>query len=441
MLAQNDRIAFSLNIVSAPAALAQFATAKAQVATLITTAQNLDTANANLLNPVNAKVTAYQAEFNYLDGNLRTTFSEQNIQDAANKVINNYFFPNNTNTVVPSISSLNNVWPKPNPYALTYAIGKNGTETYGTTTGETVLASQILSLITSAASHQDIENTSGENATEGNPTAMPPVADSIQSYAAVQTLKTNLVSAVNSYVTLLGQESAAIVTNDSNPTNQANNNAAKAAIQTILTAFNTWLAYPDFKVPPVSTYAAFYAYNSALLAPTKLHSTQLVALQTAINARSAAVAARISQLNTLLGTITQDISTGIATGTGLYGQRYSFLSLRLNSLGGSLTQLAALKGTTSAQDSVSANITSTASTYSSILPTTMLAGPANGTPVIAVLNSSAFAVGDSVYVFAEGQTELQRSIKTISRNSVTLNDTIPSKYGPASNARMYKDLT
>ena len=120
---------------------------------------------------------------------------------------------------------------------------------------------------------------------------------------------------------------------------------------------------------------------------------------------------------------------------------FGFLTLRLNVLGGSLTQVAALKNTTSAQDQISGNVTSTANTYSTIVAATALAAPANGTAVIGVLDASKFAAGDLVFVYAEGQTELQRAIKSINGNSITLNDAVPSKYSPASGARIYKDLT
>ena len=114
-----------------------------------------------------------------------------------------------------------------------------------------------------------------------------PGSDVISSFPAVQTLKTNLVAAVNAYVAIVNSELAAIPTNDPNSGNQAQNNAAIAYINsTLLPAVNAWLALPDFNPSvPVSTCAAFYAYDPSLLGPTKLHSTQLTALTTALNNR------------------------------------------------------------------------------------------------------------------------------------------------------------
>jgi hypothetical protein len=443
MLSQNDRIAFSLNIVSAPAAIAQLAITKAQIAKQAAKLENLDIGNANLITPTNLMIEAYQPEFNYLDGNTRTTFNEQNVIDAANKVIGNYFFPNNTTVTVPSLAAMNNVWPRPNPYALTFAIGKNANETYSPFTGEPQSITAISALIALTSTHQDIENTSGQYATQGNAMAMPPVSDSVQPYPAVQTLKSNLVAAVSAYRAVLTSELASIVTSDTNPTNASNNTAAAAAVTTTIAALDTWLGNPDFHPVPgsITTYAAFYAYDSSTLAPTKLHSTQLSALQTALTARQAAINIRIAQLTTLLGTISQNLTTGVVIGTGLYFKRYSFLALRLNALSGSLTQLLALSGTMNAQDAIAANIASTAATYATVVPSTRFATPANGTSTIAVLDASAFLVGEKVYVFAEDQVELLRAIKSINGNSVILNDSVPAKYSPASNARIYKDLT
>lgn len=438
-LSKDDRIAFSLQIVGSTDQIKGLDMAKAQLQVEIEKAIKLDTANKNLFDPVNTLVNAYQLEYQRLDGQLRTTFNEQNIQDAANKKMQNYFFPNDMNVTVPSLASTQNIWTKIKPFAISYAIGKNYSEAYGVTTKEPDLISACTALITSASTYTNMNNTTGQRCTTATP---PATGDTIAAYPEVQQLKTDLVNAVNALRTFLIAEAASVVTND--PANQANNDAAIANINTvIIPALNTWLAYNDFNTAHgQTTCAGFNGYNSNLLAPTKLHSVQLAALQSALIARSSYIVTRLSQLSSVMGTIVQDINTGeLTSSTGLYGRRYGFLLLRLNILGGSLMSLVGMQAAASAQDGIKANIISTKNTYLTIIPTSILAAPASGTNIVNLVDASQFAVGDTVWVMAEGQEELQRAVKAVNGNMVTLNDIIPSKYRPAEKARLYKDLT
>lgn len=460
-LSQADRLAFSLNIVTAADKLKAFDMSQAQTAADIEKLVNLDAANKNLFDAPNALVMAYQAEMNMLDGNLRTTITEQDIQDSGARVIQNHFFPNDTTVTIPSLAANHNVWIRIPPFAITYAIGKNYTEGYGSTQKEGDLITPLLALISSATAFTDIELTTGQSCTAGGTCSLPMYtdqptcvlnggiwtpggSDSITNNPTIQTLKTNLVTAVNAYKAFLQAEVAVIVTNDKNTGNQAQNNAAVNNINNvIIPAINTWLAYNDFNTAHgQTTCAGFNAYNSNLLAPTKLHSVQLAALQTAVNARSSFQSTRLSQLTTVLGNITQDLSTGeLTASTGLYGKRYGFLLLRLHALDGSLSKLKALQNGKSAQDSIKANIANTKNTYLSILPTSLLKAPGNGTNSITLVDTSFLSPGDTVYVTAEGQDELLRAVKSVSNDTVILNDVIPAKYRAAEKGRLYKDLT
>lgn len=461
-LAQADRIALSLKIVSADTEVAGLDAAKASLTTQQTVVQNLDSANKNLFDPTNLLVNAYQSELASLDGQVRSVTVEQDIQDSAAKKIQNHFFPNDTTISVPSLSPFRNVWPRVQPFALSYAIGKNYTQVFpGTTTKEPDLISTTLSLISSASANLDIENTSGQHVTTGagtcslpefttqstceaatpTPGVWTPGIPAIVSYPAVITLKSNLVSAVNTLIIFLNSELALIPTD---PANQSQNNAAKNDISNIiLPALNAWLANPDFQpVPGSVTPATFNSYDSSLLAPTKLHSTQINALQSALTARQTFVATRTNQLSTVLGTIDQNVDTGaLNSSSGLYGKRYGFLLLRLNALGGSLTQLTGLQTATGAQDSIKANTIATKATYQSILPTSMLKANASGSTIIHLVDPSFVSQGDTVYVYAENQDELQRGVASVQGDMITLNDIIPAKYVTASKARLYKDLT
>lgn len=460
-LSQDDRIAFSSKIVSADADIAGLEQAKVYLLKQTDKVQKLDTANKNLFDPVNTLVNQYQSELEKLDGVVRSTFLEQDIQDSANSRMRNYFFPNDTNVVVPSLSSVFNVWSKAKPFALTYAIGKNYQEVYpSSTTKEADLINSVLAIISSASSYMDIELTAGQNCVSTGSCSLPqyttqltctsnlgvwtPGPDSIVTYPAVHTLRDSLVTAVNSLVSFVNTELTTIVTTDKNTANQTQNNAAISNINTvILPAINTWLAYSDFNTSHgQTTCVGFYSYDANLLAPTKLHSTQLTTLQTALNNRISYIATRVGQVNAILGSISQNLSTGnITSESGLYGIRYDYLTLRLDSLNGSLIELVGYQTSTSAQDDIKSSTLSNKAIYFSIVPTTALKNSGNGSSTINVQNASFLNPGDQVFLYAEGQTELLRAVKSVTGTLVVLNDIVPTKYKTINSLRLYKDLT
>jgi hypothetical protein len=438
-IAQADRIAFSLYELQAPTQIAGVLAAQAAIATQIAKSQAIDTANDNLFLPVNTKINQYQAEFNAIDGNQRTTITELDITNSANKKLQNHFFPNDTTQPVPSLSALGNVYPYLNPFALSYAIGKNYLQVYpANANNEDAQIAIIQAAFTTLAGNTDIQNTTGQKADTV-------LSNPIITFAALQTLSTAMNAAVVAWQAALTAETAAInAIVDTNPTNITNNATALANIVVIQAALAAFRLLPTFTpMAGTTTGTTFNATNPATLTPhPQLYSVNLTTFHSAVTARAAFVVTRTAQLNAILGTIVQDMTTGIITSSsGLYGQRYSFLALRLNALNGSLTVLASLQTGSSAQTNIIASIKSTAATYYSILPTSGFQANANGTPFISLVDVSFLSVGDSVYVMADNQVEMPMAIKTILGNAVTLNGPVPAKYTTSSNARLYKDLT
>lgn len=433
---QADRIAFSAKIVGADVEIKGLEIAKASLQAQIDKIGQLDNANKNLADPVNGFISGYQAELAQLDGNVRTTVTEQNIVDASKRVLRNVFFPNDIATSVPSLSAFSNVWTKIQPFGLGYGVGLTYSQAYpGSTPTEASAVSAVTSLIASASGFADIENTTGLNCTGTSP------SQTIQPYSDVIDLKTNLVAAVQALKTFLNAESALIVTGDSAQTGP--NQAAVANIASTVAALNAWLAYPDFVPTPgtVTNCPAFYSYDANLLAPTKLHSSQLAALSSALSSRTTYAGTRQTELSNVLGTVTQDLSTGILGGSGYYFKRMNLISLRLNALGGSLSQVSGLQAATSAQDTIKATIIQNKALYLTIIPTSAFQANASGGTTVTVVDATMFSVGDQVYVYAENQDELVRAIKTIVGNAITLNDTVPQKYRTGDKVRMYKDLS
>lgn len=438
-LSQADRIAFSLKIVSSDDEVKGIQTAQALIAGQQAKLQSLDDANKNLFTSPNNLVNYYHSEISLIDGNLRTSILEQDIQDAANHKLQNHFFPNDTSIAVPSLSTLHNVWPRTKPFALTYAIGKNYTETYSAASAnENSSITAIQGFLTAANANTDIQNTTGQKADTV-------LSDPIITFTALQTLATNLITAVNAWKTGLLAEAAALAANlDTNVTNAANNTAAANNINAVIVpAINTWLAYATFNpMPGTTTGTVFNATNANTRAPTKLHSTERATFSAAVTARAAFVSTRTSQINAVLGTIVQDITTGsITSSSGFYGSRYGFLVLRIDGLNGSLSSLSGFQAAIAAQLQIISSIQGNKATYASVVPTTLFSAPGNGTNILNVVDASAFSPGDAVWLIAENQEEIQRAIKSITGKMVVLNDVVPAKFRPADKARMYKDLS
>lgn len=376
MINQADRLAFSLYQATAPAQIKGIMSAQNVINTQLIKAQAIDTANYNLFVPSNTLISEYQHEYNYIDGNIRTDVTEQNIVDSANKVLNNYFFPNNTQSSVVPLAP-NNIWTRIPPFALSAGLGfpYSGAFPTPSATAEIPLIATILAF-------------------------------------DMSTPQPTIDAAVSSYLATLAAEKTAVQANtDTNSTNQAHNTAAIAAINATISALNSYSGLAQLQ-SDVTTRHTF------------LTST------------------REPQLNAILGSISQNLSTGaITSSSGLYGQRYSFIALRLNALNGSLTVLSSLQVASNAQTSIIANIQSTSATYYSILPTSTFKSNANGTPFISLNDVSFLSPGDHVYVVSDNQTELYMVVKTVVGNAVTLNDIVPAKYTISNNVRLYKDLT
>lgn len=375
---QADRVSFSLQIVSAPLNIANVQSAQAQLSKVVEQSQALDTAHANLISPITLLINGYQNELKYIDGNIRTEIAEQNIVDAANKKLENYFFPNSPSVSVPSLSALGNVWAQMVPYALNFAIGKNYSESHSTIVSEVAQINTVLPLL-------------------------------------ISDLGGLLDDAIDDLILIVTNEKNAILTSDTNTTNATQNSTAVTNANAALTQLNGWVSHS--------------VSNNTL--HTYLQSTRLPFLTT-----------RASQINAILGSISQNVTNGnISSSSGLYGQRYGVISLRLHMLTGSLTALNGLSIASNAQSTTVSSLQNSVTTYSSMVPTSILSSPASGTAIIFASDTSFLSEGDTVYLVSDTQPEIQRAIKSINGTAVTLNDIVPAKYRPSDNARIYKDLT
>ena len=160
-----------------------------------------------------------------------------------------------------------------------------------------------------------------------------------------------------------------------------------------------------------------------------------------LTARQAFITTRLTQLNTNLGSVTQSLSDGSLTAaTGFFGQRMRIINTRLNAMGGSLSKLKGLERGQSAQDQAKQSNDNAAQVYSAVMLCSAFRAPATGSSTIHVMSGTGFNIGDTVYVSAENQQEIQTTIVNIQGNTVYLADKIPQKYRQNEFARLYKIL-
>lgn len=436
-LTKADRIIFSKKIVEADPLKAIIDQSKASLEAKKLQAEELDAGNKRLVDARTDLINPYEVEIARYDGLGRTHLTEAIIQDSANRVVGNHLFPNDPNNPPPSLAPF--TWTKAKPYARTAAVGKQTNESFASpVSAEQSKLQDIIDLINKIQTdYTVIQRVTGEQCIPG----IFPDPDIIASYPALVADYNQLVSYVNDLKPYVLATQSLIFTGDPNTTRQAQNNAAISDINNIVAAIDLWLTYPEFdNTHGQTSCSGFNSYNPELLDDTRLHIDELAALKTAMLSRQTFVNTRVSQINTNLGIINQDLSTAEATGSGLYFERWSFLLLRLNLFEGSLTEAKGFDSALAAQDAQKEQIDLFKSSYSSLLTASLLSAPANGTKVLHVKSSQGFSAGDAVYLVSETQDEITLNIETVEGNRIVVGSEIPAKYRPQELARLYKEL-
>lgn len=457
-LTKPDRISISRKIAEAPFKMDSLTRAQQGIQSELERAQADDSAHKRLTDDISVLVDGYENELAQLDGNVRAQITESDYINSANRAPGNFFYPRDLGSLPPSISP--NIWILTKPYARTKAVGFNMQEVFpATTTKEEDVQSLVDAAIASIESlYLPIERTTGERCSTngtcsleqylnqssctGNGGSWTMGSDDIFPSVQIQNALTDLVNKVTDLRDFLVAEQAFIVSSDPDPTRQSQNSVANDSIEDTLDAIDIWLGLVDFNnAHGQTTCAAFYAYNPNLLGPTKLRPTELDALKLSLSNRAAYRPTRQSELTTNLGGLSQNLSTGSVTGSGLYLERWRYISLRLNLLGGSLIEYLGLQRAVLTQEEQKENLEEALEVYQGLLACASFVAPANGTRFINVKDGSLFAANDFVYIKSETQEEISRSVVSVTGNRIELSIEIPAKYRESDLARIYKDLT
>jgi hypothetical protein len=434
-LTSDQRIEISKKIVSIPLENASALDSKSKLQELKVKTQSQDDANKSFSDAKTVFINGYQNEVKRIDGNDRTEITEQDFNDSAVNKVGNFFFPNQQSVPTPSLTD--GVWKQFVPFAKTKVVGKFYNEAYQTIQKEGDIIALIQGYNTSMDAFTGIQRTTGQSCTVGAP---PP--DVIANDPTIQALSTNIITQVNNWKVFLTASIPFVVTTDPDVVKQAQNNVSIADINSSIAIIDAWLATATFSTGHgQTTCAGFNAYNPFLLPIAKYRTDAFNTLKNEITARLAFITARITEVNTNLGSITQNNTDGSITAlSGLYGERFPFINLRLNLMSGSLKKLEGLKLGQRAQDeSVNFNTLALAA-YGAIMFTTTLAAPSTGGDKIHLKDASGLSVGNSIYIVANEQQEIALTILAKSGNMIQVNQEISQKYRTDNLSRVYKIL-
>lgn len=236
------------------------------------------------------------------------------------------------------------------------------------------------------------------------------------SYQRILTELTNRIkTTATTWDTSLANQLAQLNINIDQP---AQITAAKAAITPARTAYTTWFALTDIG------------------ASGKFVNTSLDDLAVAYNARNSGMAARVSQITTGLGSVTQN-SEGVFSGSGNYLQRFKCLGFLINTANGPIYQANGLRtAKTNFEDKVKSTADKLA-TFSNLVRY----GAGTKDPVGSTLTIDGvaqFAALDTVILTANDMASIECTITSISGSSVVLSATIPKEYTKATKVGIIK---
>jgi len=321
-LTKEERIQMSKKIIAVPEENKSAEFVKQQILAQKAQFEKDDALNASLQAPYNDVINAYQLEYNYIDGNLRTELTEGLVLAAAKQEKDNGFFIADPDQPLPSLPD--GVWKFFNPAGFTYAIGKNRLETYDPEPlGEEPILTNINDLITEIEAISIPTRATGDECTPGTPN------DTIGPNAEIQDLIQQLKDEVQLWEDSLNAQASSIVLPEPNSASrEVENQAAFDDTQDAIAVIDAWQAVQDFDTSvTATTCAAFNSLNysgscsdptytdqvtcelngetwTGALQDSKLSPTQLQNIKDEVVARTAFIVTRKSQLDGHFGTVT-----------------------------------------------------------------------------------------------------------------------------------------
>jgi hypothetical protein len=433
VLNQEDRIRISAKVASIPTEDAQASEIIQALEQDKQEAIKVDNANRNFIENLNQLIHPYQRELSYIDGNIRTQLTEQHMINSAKRIGGNFLFPNESGAPTPSIPD--GIWKNFQSFAGNIAVGRNYLETFGNRDHELSKIPEILTLMDFVETFSDVTRVTGQKCTVGSP------SDTVEQDTDIHDAMDQAKILIQELRDIIANQRSNIVTSDPDVARQQLNNIAISNIDTImLPAIDGWLMAPDFDPVGGTSCPIFNNTDLSNLDDTKFKPSIMSVFRNIIENRLSFTQDRRSQILGFLGGVSQTSDGEFFDLTGLYGQRYRFIDIRMNLMTGTLNAVFNLEMAIKAQGQIADSNENFSEAYSNIILVTRLMAPSNGTSVINVNNSSGFLPGDIVYIVAGDKIELRTSIKTIQANRIVLANDIPTGYKEDKLARIYKVL-
>lgn len=196
---------------------------------------------------------------------------------------------------------------------------------------------------------------------------------------------------------------------------------AKVNVQSALSAYATWNAFPASGLTGRFT-------DTSIATLTSAHST-----------RSGQITARSSQILNNLGSITQN-ANGDYSGTGQYLQRFKCLNFLINSANGPLHQVHVLEQAKSAQTGKISTNADKLQTYSNVVRYASISSRPEAQNTVKLDNASQFSVLDNVLMTGDNLPALEVQIAAINGTLVTLNKNIPAEFTKDSKSGIIKSV-
>lgn len=459
-LSKEDRISISKKIVSIPLEN-QGADNTVEVLEMAKLeAEKKDNGNKSIQNNIESFLNKYQLEVELLDGKKREVVTEQDMVNSAKRTKANFFFPNTPLTPLPSLPD--GVWKNFPPFSRSKAVGKKYFEDQDTIKKEQDIIDDIKQEISNVESFAEAERSSGRSCqivdlgscdpdngeTSQQECTMAggtwtPMLSSVSGESGLVSILENLETLLDEWKTFLLDEQSKIVTNDSDSAKQEENDTAIEDIDNTIKVIEEWREYQDFdtsKILPEKC-SSFYNLDKDDFDESKLRPDEFNILKNEVEAREEFTQIRKDQVLVNLGSIDQDIDSGtINGGSGLYFKRFRIIDQRLNVMNGSLSQKIGIEQGIGAQDQLKQSNGIAENAYADVMFASLFKAAASGTGTVHVNDSSGFSVGDTVYVAAEKQEEIEAKVVNVDENTLFLDNNIPKKYTNGNMARVYKLL-
>lgn len=284
------RVKISKQIVMIPEKNAQAEQLKQLALAGVADAQATDLANAGLYLPYQEPINKYQLEFDRIDGKSRGIVDEQKVQDAGDKKTGNIFFPVFETGYTP-LPAWGQAWTSMFPCLMAGAVGKKNDQTYAAmpvTGNEKDLITEFNAKVAILEGVSfPVERCTGKKWDNTTPPGV------MVDYVEIQTAMTELVTCVTNLKAVLNSHLADMYVTDSDLVRQAETIAAKNTIPAVISAIDTWLAYPNFSTfnppPAPTTKTAFESFNINLFVDpnkSKGHPDYLNAIKSIISGRN-----------------------------------------------------------------------------------------------------------------------------------------------------------